>query len=462
MTDSPFDNGAEAIAALRDIVAEYGPDVLSCPGPISALLRDLLPESQRIRRILVAAAEDHIADALREHVAQGMDPVIAARLAASAFAEATLFTPEACAWVIGALAVALGLTDRPPTIVVRASPESMAHIGGLPQQQSAWRAATTAGALAEFGKTAYVANAGDGTITPIDLTDKPVRAKAPIKVGAAPTGIAITPDGKTAYVANSGAGMLTPVTLGASTRSAPIRVGNAPTAIAITPDGKTACTANADDNTVTLIDLAAATCRAPIQVGNRPIAIAITPDGKTAWVANFGTCNVTAIDLATAECRPPVKLMGRPAAIAISPDSMTAYVVTPAAKSSGGLITPIDIPTNAADTPIIADSTPTAIAISPDGITAYVTQFRVSNDGIVTPVDLVTNRLRTPIPLGMKRYPSAIAITPDGMTAYVVTEHRSTSRPDSSGTVTPIDLATGKRLPRIEVGRRPAAIAISW
>jgi hypothetical protein len=85
---------------------------------MSSLLADLLPDAPRIARLLIAAAEDRIADKLREHVSHGMDPSTAARLTASAFTDNTLFTPEACAWVVGSIAAALGLINRPPTIVV--------------------------------------------------------------------------------------------------------------------------------------------------------------------------------------------------------------------------------------------------------------------------------------------------------------------------------------------------------
>ena len=48
-------------------------------------------------------------------------------------------------------------------------------------------------------------------------------------------GIAITPDGKTAYVANSADATVTPINLATGTPGAPISVGSYPQAIAITP-----------------------------------------------------------------------------------------------------------------------------------------------------------------------------------------------------------------------------------
>ena len=70
------------------------------------------------------------------------------------------------------------------------------------------------------------------------------------------------------------------------------------------------------------------------------------------------------------------------------------------------------------------------------GATAYVTN---SNSGTVTPIDVATGALGTPITVG--GYPYGIAITPDGATAYVT---------DLIGNiVTPIDLTTHTAEPAI-------------
>ncbi len=107
----PFEHAEQARLALRAIVAEHGPEVLSSPAALSNLLSDLLPDSPRIAEIPAAAAQDQIADELREHTSVGMDTRTASRLAASSFAEATMFAPEACAWVVDEFARALGLAS---------------------------------------------------------------------------------------------------------------------------------------------------------------------------------------------------------------------------------------------------------------------------------------------------------------------------------------------------------------
>lgn len=114
MAAAPVEHAEQARLALRTIVAEHGPGTLSNPRTLSNLLADLLPDAPRIARILVAAAQDRIADDLREHTSVGMDPKTASRLVASSFADATMFAPEACNWVVSEIALALGLTEEDP------------------------------------------------------------------------------------------------------------------------------------------------------------------------------------------------------------------------------------------------------------------------------------------------------------------------------------------------------------
>jgi YVTN family beta-propeller protein len=72
--------------------------------------------------------------------------------------------------------------------------------------------------------TAYVANIGDNSVTPIAVaTGIPV---APIPVGHQPAGIAITPNGTTAYV-TTGDNAVTPIDL--ATRTPGIREDQSPT-----------------------------------------------------------------------------------------------------------------------------------------------------------------------------------------------------------------------------------------
>ena len=124
--------------------------------------------------------------------------------------------------------------------------------------------------------TAYVANGGSGTVTPIRTVTGV--ALAPIKVGGhLPFAIAVTPDGKTAYVANVGSGTVTPIRTATGAALAPIKVGQDPEDLAITPDGKTVYVVNTGSGSVTAIRVATNTVVKTIEVGRDPDGIAITP-----------------------------------------------------------------------------------------------------------------------------------------------------------------------------------------
>jgi YVTN family beta-propeller protein len=207
-------------------------------------------------------------------------------------------------------------------------------------------------AITPDGSTAYVANAGDNTVTPITTSDK--TARQAITVGSDPDAIAITPDGKTAYVANAGTGTVTPITVGDDTAVAAIPVGNNPDAIAISPDGATIYVANDDSGTVSVIGGGPALS---IPVGNNPDAIAIS--GAIAYVVSEDSGTVTPITDGGAG--PPITAGSNPDAIAISADGATAYV----ANKASGTVTPISIATGTAGAPITVGADPDAIAAFP-------------------------------------------------------------------------------------------------
>lgn len=119
------------------------------------------------------------------------------------------------------------------------------------------------------GKTAYVPNPEDGTVTPIRTATS--TAGPPIPVGKIPDPIVITPNGKTAYVANTDDGTVTPIRTASNTAGPPITVGQQPNAIAVTPDGHTVYVGNTGDGTVTPIRTATSTAGAPITVGERAL-----------------------------------------------------------------------------------------------------------------------------------------------------------------------------------------------
>src|SRR5216683_1393602 len=87
------------------------------------VLKDLLPDSPREVSMLVGAVEAHIPRMLHGNLSQGLDPETAVRLAAATFAERAPFAPEACDWVVGELAIALGID---PALITKPHPQAAA------------------------------------------------------------------------------------------------------------------------------------------------------------------------------------------------------------------------------------------------------------------------------------------------------------------------------------------------
>lgn len=270
---------------------------------------------------------------------------------------------------------------------------------------------------------AWVTNQDTYTVTPVDLTDGV--AGEPILVQQVPSSVAAAPDGRTIYVAGS-AGVV-PIDVERREAGALMRFPGC-LRIAVTPDGHRAYVANYDQSAVVPFDLADRQVGTPIAFDEPPRDIAITPDGATAWVAVPIPPHLTPIDLATDTRGTPIRLASQPRFIDLSPDGRTAYV----ASSSTPELFPVDLANQAVGPPIQLSDIASDLEISPDGRTALVTHS--SLDAAAT-VDLVAGVTSPLITVGDS--PQGVTIDRSGQTAYVANN-------TSAGSLTPIDLTTGR------------------
>jgi len=262
--------------------------------------------------------------------------------------------------------------------------------------------------------TVYVANEGDGTVTPIRAASH--AAGRPSRIGHAPALIAISPDGQTAYVVGVGSLLpdaAAPVTL-TSIRTAtdrPERVITvcvrekmggviAPDAIAITPDSRTVYLSCLATGQVVPVRAGADTASAPFQVSS-PGALAVAAGGRTVYVANFDGDTITPISTATGEPGQPITVGPSPQDMAVTPDGGTVLVLT----STG--LTPVDAATNRAGRPVAIQGA-SALAVAPGG-TAYVLAMPDSDSqqGFVVPVHVRTGTTGRPIRVGLSPLPQS-------------------------------------------------------
>ena len=147
--------------------------------------------------------------------------------------------------------------------------------------------------------------------TATGTTGTPIRS-------AAPHAIAITPDGTTAYVANWGFGTVTPIDIAtgtAGTADPGRHEPQVPSRSRRTARPPTSPTTG--DNTVTPVNIATRTAGTPITVGSDPDAIAVTRTVNRLR-RQLGDDTVTPIDIATGTAGTPITVGTYPVAIAIT------------------------------------------------------------------------------------------------------------------------------------------------
>jgi YVTN family beta-propeller protein len=232
--------------------------------------------------------------------------------------------------------------------------------------------------LSPDGKTAYVANYGDGpnpgsTISVIDIaTAKELRRvdtlplirphglqligtklyftaeanraiarydtsanKIDWIMGTGQNGshmVVGTADQKKFYTANIGSDSVTSIELPPFTPGRPpiahIPVGKQPEAIDLSPDGKEIWLGLNVEGMVEVVDTAARKSVAKINVGGRPYRVRFTPDGKYVICTMIPTKEVLLIDAATRKEVKRLKLDNVPLGVAFSNDSKTLFITS--------------------------------------------------------------------------------------------------------------------------------------
>lgn len=159
-------------------------------------------------------------------------------------------------------------------------------------------------------------NPAGSSVTPIQVSENGATGTVlpSIPVGLNPNWVTFTMDGTTAYVANKGSNSLTPIDVATSTPGAAIALPGPPIQIERSPDGSFAYIAVAGENidAVVYLDLTTspATVGATIPLVNKsqPHWIAFTPDGATAYIVGNGNSTLTPITVAGNVPGEPIKV----------------------------------------------------------------------------------------------------------------------------------------------------------
>ncbi len=285
----------------------------------------------------------------------------------------------------------------------------------------------TAVSVAASGKSAYVANSGDGTVSQYTVgADGTLTPMAPATVNAG-TGVrrlALDPAGRFAYAVNPGSGNVTAYSVaanGALTRIGMTPVGMSPQAITMDPGGQFVYVVNSSDNNISQLKVGAdgslaAMTPSTVAAGAAPGAITVDRTGRFLYVANVTDGTVSQFAIGTTG--------------ALSPLSPATFTV------------------GASPTAIRTDATGHFAYVTRGGTTGTIAQLAIGPRGTLSSL--------TPATATVEADPQAIAIDGNGGFVYVVA---GTSNSITAFDVIPTSGALSA-LPRVPGQGSPSSVAI--
>jgi YVTN family beta-propeller protein len=299
-----------------------------------------------------------------------------------------------------------------------------------------------------------------------------------------PSGGALLADSKL-LVVNPDSGSVSAVDVRTEEKVAETPVGEGPRSLALSPDGsRLYVTVEGPPAALAVLDSRSLQVLATIPVAPEPYGVAADPHGRVVYITSTATGTVGVVRVSPfvpprARARAGVRAAGpgliaripvgpRPKGLAISPDGSRLYVT----HFLSGEISVIDTARLAVLEVVstgIDSNMAQKIVLHPTNGRAYAPHIRSNTvnrfllfDSTVFPVisavDLAANRAvpreRIDLSLGQTavNLPFDLAFSRDGQSLYVVGL--------GSGDVTAVDLRTGQKIARVDVGEGPRAIAI--
>lgn len=204
------------------------------------------------------------------------------------------YTELLLAIVVGTLPIAT--VSASPSIPCDGNPPLTPSFIPLPFQAPA---ANPLGILRQ-GPFAYIPNAGDNTVSVIDLsTSIPSMAPLTLNVGLRPQGIAIEPSGKYIYVSNHDSDTVSVIGAPAHTVVTTLPVGDGPASMVLDAVHGRLYVANQSAKTVSVIDTATRAVIDTLILSDIPDRLLIQPDSGYLYVLNQATGNLAIIDTQT-------------------------------------------------------------------------------------------------------------------------------------------------------------------
>ena len=255
------------------------------------------------------------------------------------------------------------------------SPQAPVALNGTPQSIL----------VSPDGSNIYVVvdmGSATGQLVALKKTNAGYHTDSSVGVGNAPRGLAAIPSGAVFYVANSGAESVSIIGISANGKLLPgstiSQVGTKPTGVAVGSDNSLLLVTCAGDNSVIAVDLDHPNTgsRNSIAVGTNPGAIAITPSGSYAFICNTGDNTLSMLDCwggvnDVKVVGSPIALGDQPVAVTVTSDGLNVLT----ADGASGKISLLTLATyKAAGNAVTIGDRMTNVAVSPDTSQVFVWQ----------------------------------------------------------------------------------------
>ena len=240
----------------------------------------------------------------------------------------------------------------------------------------------------------YVANSGEDSVSSYAPQSFTAVTTISLPLGSKPVFVGTT-ENATAYVANAGNNTVSVISVASNVVSKTLNVGNNPIALTETPDAKHVYVLNQGDGSVSVISTADDTAAGTIPVGGSPVWAVARFDSEQVYVLDSATGNISVINANTQTVTPQTtQISAGPGANYMFYDQHLnrLYVVNPTARQvpvfdvSGNL--PVALPTidlgAGVSPPCPAGCVVASVTALLDGTRAYVVSYQESGTCAVT------------------------------------------------------------------------------
>lgn len=167
--------------------------------------------------------------------------------------------------------------------------------------------------------TLYATDETSGTVLALDRASGAVVGTG--KVGSKPTALAVSADRGRVFVANAGDGSLSVLEIRRNrvTSTIPVRLGAGTSDVVVAVPGRLVAATNSALDTVSIFDVAESTRVGDVRVGRGPVRLAAAQRGRRLFVVNSRSDDLSVIDVSSLATVATIPLESEPSDVALDP-----------------------------------------------------------------------------------------------------------------------------------------------